>query len=116
MSQRPDSVTLMTQRIGTSDLISQAEWSLETFGPGFRTGVFRHIEEEVKEAEAHPEDVTEWADLLILTFDGAMRAGHEPADILRAYHLKMLKNYDRTWPDWRGLPSDQPINHDRSVD
>ena len=105
----------MTHTIDTAALISQGEWSRDTFGPGFRSGVFRHIEEEVKEAEEHPEDVTEWADLLILTFDGALRAGHQPADILRAYHAKMMKNKARTWPDWRGLPTDKPINHDRTV-
>jgi hypothetical protein len=94
-------------------LFDQRTWSAETFGPGFRTGVFRHIEKEVKEAEAHPEDITEWADLLILTFDGAMRAGHHPEDILRAYHVKMVENQERQWPDWRGVPTDQPIEHVR---
>lgn len=94
-------------------LYDQALWSAETFGPGFRTGVFRHIEKEVKEAEAKPDDVSEWADLLILTFDGAMRAGHQPEDILRAYHTKMVENQRRQWPDWRGLPTDQPIEHVR---
>lgn len=104
----------MTHIIDTSALLNQAEWSRDTFGPGFRSGVFRHLEEEIGEAEDRPEDIEEWADLLILTFDGAIRAGHHPSEILRAYHAKMLKNFGRTWPDWRGLPTDQPINHDRS--
>jgi len=106
----------MTQRIDTSALISQAEWSLDTFGPGFRAGVFRHIEEEVKEAEEHPEDVYEWDDLLILVFDGAMRAGHSPEEIIRGYHAKMLRNKARTWPDRPRLPPGRPINHRPSVD
>lgn len=94
-------------------LFDQRMWSHETFGPGFRTGVFRHLEKEIKETEADPTDVSEWADLLILTFDGAMRAGHSPEDIIRAYHFKMAANQERSWPDWRGLPTDQPIEHVR---
>lgn len=94
-------------------MFDQRQWSAETFGPGFRTGVFRHLEKEVKEAEANPGDVSEWADLLILTLDGAMRAGHSPEDILRAYHLKMAVNQEREWPDWRGLPTDVAIEHVR---
>lgn len=108
-------VLLMTQTIDTSALHSQAEWSRDTFGPGFRSGVFRHIEEELKEAEADPGDVSEWNDLMILVFDGAMRAGHSPAEIIAGYHTKMLRNKARIWPDWRGLPTDQPINHVRSA-
>lgn len=101
------------QIIHPAALFDQQLWSLETFGPGFRTGVFRHLEKEVKEAEKKPDDITEWADLLILTFDGAMRAGHAPEDIIRAYHLKIFENMEREWPDWRGLPTDQPIEHIR---
>lgn len=103
----------MTQTIDTSALISQAEWSHDTFGPGFRSGVFRHLEKELKETEDKPHDVTEWADILILTFDGAMRAGHHPAEIIGAYHGKMLENQLRQWPDWRGLPTDVAIEHVR---
>ena len=94
-------------------LLDQRAWSLNTFGPGFRTGVFRHIEKEVRETEANPDDVTEWADLIILAFDGAMRAGHRPVDIINAYHSKCAANQEREWPDWRGLPTDQPIEHIR---
>lgn len=95
------------------DLEGQRRWSERTFGPGFRTGVFRHIEKEVKEAEADPSDVTEWADLLILALDGAMRAGHSPEAIIDAYHEKVAANMARQWPDWRGLPTDVAIEHVR---
>lgn len=95
------------------DLFAQHLWSVDTFGPGFRTGVFRHIEKEVKEAEASPDDITEWADLLILTFDGAMRAGHDPEDIIDAYHDKNRVNQGRRWPDWRLFGVDEPIEHTR---
>lgn len=101
------------QTIEPRHLFHQHLWSLDTFGPGFRTGVFRHIEKEVKEAEAQPEDISEWADLLILTLDGAMRAGHLPENIIAAYHAKIAANQERTWPDWRGLPTDAPIEHVR---
>lgn len=95
-------------------LYDQAHWSAETFGPGFRAGVFRHLEKEIKEAESKPHDVTEWADILILALDGAMRAGHSPRDIIVAYHDKIGENKQREWPDWRGLPTDQAIEHVRA--
>ena len=99
--------------IEPAHLYDQGQWACETFGPGPRAGVFRHLEKEVAEAEKNPEDVSEWADLLILTFDGAMRNGHEPEDILRAYHAKMIVNREREWPDWRGQPTDVAIEHVR---
>lgn len=94
-------------------LQGQRIWSEDTFGPGFRTGVFRHLEKEIKEAEAKPDDISEWADLLILTLDGAMRAGHSPIEIIHAYYDKQIENLHREWPDWREFPTDQPIEHVR---
>ena len=103
----------MTQTIDPGHLYDQQEWSHQTFGPGFRPGVFRHLEKEVKEAEKKPDDITEWADLLILTFDGALRAGHTPASIIATYHAKRRENENRQWPDLRTLSPDEAIEHVR---
>jgi hypothetical protein len=103
----------MALNIDAGDLANQAVWSHNTFGPGFRSGVFRHLEKELIETEANPDDCSEWVDIIILALDGAMRAGHTPADIIRGYHLKMLANREREWPDWRQFSADEAIEHVR---
>ena len=148
--------------------------SLVNLGPGERTkGVCNHIRKELSEIDAKPDDVVEYADVAILAFDGAMRAGHSPRDVSGAFvwslmwglqskpcatttghlsaltdaaeaqpgvvmcwaHLataafdlaaargfsrqdvmaalieKQARNELRTWPDWRTLPPDAPIEH-----
>ncbi len=86
-------------------------WSLATFGPDHLTGVVDHLREEVDEVTADPSDITEWADVLILAFDGAMRAGHEPEAILSAIKAKQSVNEARVWPDWRTVDPNKAIGH-----
>lgn len=102
--------------ISAEHLKRQIEWSRETFGPGKRTyGVIRHILKELKEIEDVPDDADEWIDVVILALDGAWRnSGKSAGEIIDAYHRKMDKNYRRKWPDWRDLPEDQAIEHDRT--
>lgn len=103
--------------IDASYLRHQREWSLLTFGPGERTlGVLDHIRKELEEVEAEPSKVSEWADVLILAFDGALRAGHEPQAVIDAVIAKQAINEKRTWPDWRTMGQDIAIEHDRSGD
>lgn len=98
----------------TAMLHAQREWSTETFGPGSRlAGVLAHIRKELKEVEAAPEDVEEWIDVVILAFDGAWRAGHDPEAIVTALLAKYAKNRARDWPDWRTADPDAPIEHVR---
>lgn len=98
--------------IDADHLERQRTWSRETFGPGNRLlGVLAHIRKELDEVEAAPTDVEEWVDVIILAFDGAWRAGHEPQVILDALAKKQAKNESRTWPDWRNLSEDQAIEH-----
>ncbi len=103
--------------IDVTHLERQRRWSEATFGPGARTaGVLDHIRKELREIEAAPDDVTEWADVAILALDGALRAGHQPHDVLCAIIAKQAKNEARTWPDWRTQPLDRASEHDRSDD
>lgn len=98
----------------TSMLATQRDWSLETFGPGDRlAGVLDHIGKELDEIRENPKDAMEWIDVVILAFDGAWRAGHEPAEIAEALLAKYAKNRARTWPDWRTAPADRAIEHVR---
>lgn len=95
----------------------QRDWSIETFGPmdGHRRidGIIDHLRHELGEVAATPHDITEWVDLIVLALDGAMRAGFQSHEIVRAYHAKMAKNMQRTWPDWRTVPDNQAIEHVR---
>lgn len=101
--------------IDAAHLAHQREFSRATFGPGTRTtGVLDHIRKELVEVAADPNDITEWADIVILAFDGALRAGHEPQDIIDAIIAKQARNESRVWPDWRTQDPNKAIEHIRS--
>jgi hypothetical protein len=107
----------LKQSIDAAHLAHQRDWSLRTFGPGPRTkGVLDHIRKELVEIEAAPSDLGEWADVVILAFDGAWRAGWEPQLIIDAVKAKQAKNEARVWPDWRTMSEDVAIEHDRAVE
>lgn len=95
-------------------LIHQREWSSRTFGPGGRVGgVIDHLGKELIEAAENPEDISEWADIIILAFDGAWRAGHGAQEIIDAIKAKQATNEARQWPDWRTADPDKAIEHVR---
>lgn len=104
----------MTFSIDAAHLVRQYEFSQKTFGPGARlAGVLDHLRKELVEVEAEPQDTSEWADLVILAFDGALRQGHNPQVILDAILAKQVKNEGRSWPDWTTQPLDKAIEHNR---
>lgn len=94
----------------------QREFSLKTFGPGARSkGLVDHIRKELFEVEENPGDVFEWIDIVILGFDGALRAGYEPHEIVAALVAKQKANEARQWPDWRLANPDEAIEHVRDI-
>ena len=96
-------------------LYRQRAFSFRTFGPGTRTaGVCDHIRKELSEIEAAPADISEWVDVILLALDGAWRSGATPEQIAEAIEAKQTKNENRKWPDWRAMPPDQAIEHDRT--
>jgi hypothetical protein len=97
--------------IDAAHLRRTRSFSLKIFGParGSR-GVIDHIRQELVEIEENPGDLTEWADLIILAFDGAFREGHMPQDVLDAVLGKQIINEARKWPDWRDFDPDKAIN------
>jgi hypothetical protein len=104
---------------GTFNLIAHIHraraFSEKTFGPGQRTqGVVAHIKKELEEILADPDDLEEWVDVIILAIDGAWRAGYSPEQICATIEAKQFENEDRKWPDWRTVPDDAPIEHDRT--
>lgn len=97
-------------------LHQQREWNLNTFGPGPRTeGIIDHIKRELEEVSAAPDDVTEWADVILLALAGAMRAGHGPGAVVRAVRDKQALNEQRTWPDWRTQDPTKAILHETNL-
>jgi len=102
--------------INAEYLEHQRKWSEKTFGPGNRTkGVIDHIRKELLEIEENPLDIEEWADVIILAFDGAWRAGWEPQEIIYAIEAKQAKNETRKWPDWRTMTEEVAIEHIKEV-
>ena len=94
----------------------QRAFSARTFGPGARTaGVLDHIRKELREIEAKPDDLSEWIDVVLLTCDGAWRAGHTPEQIAETLAAKLAHNEAREWPDWRTADPDKAIEHVKTV-
>jgi hypothetical protein len=104
----------------------QQAFSRATFGPGPRTlGLNDHIRKELQEIVYSPATLraTEWVDVVILALDGLTRSLHYDADVAwsevpcraaRMIESKQGRNELRTWPDWRAMPTDMAIEHDRS--
>ena len=119
LAERDALAAKLDAAIDVAHLDRQRVWSAGTFGPaevrGHR-GILDHIRKELAEIEAEPGDVTEWADLVLLAFDGAWRSGHAPADTIAAIKVKQARNEARTWPDWRTADPNKAIEHVRALD
>jgi hypothetical protein len=90
-------------------------WSSATFGTNKRTlGLIKHIQKELAEIEADPEDLTEWVDVILLGMDGYWRHGGRPDQLLNTLITKSEINYMRVYP----MPpnDDEAMEHDRSRD
>ena len=91
--------------------------SLNIFGPGERLeGIIAHIKKELDEILKNPKDKFEWADLILLGIDGASRQGITGKELLDVCKEKWSIVESRTYPDWRTVGQDQPIEHIREND
>jgi Protein of unknown function (DUF550) len=98
-------------------LCRQRRFSEKTFGPGDRAqGVIDHIRKELIEIETDPRDLKEWIDVVTLALDGAWRAGYSPEQIIHQLDATLVRNENRKWPDWRTMPKDKAIEHDRTTE
>lgn len=96
-------------------LAHQKEFSIKTFGPGSREkGVCDHIRKELIEIETTDYE-NEWIDVIILAFDGALRSGLEPQEIVDLWVAKQKKNESREWPDWRTADPEKAIEHVKNI-
>lgn len=99
-------------------LTNQQEFSFKTFGPlGEGQGVdgtLNHVEKEIEELRLNPRDKKEWTDLIILGFDGLIKLGCNPEEIVALIMAKQIKNENRQWPDWRTVNKSKAIEHIRT--
>lgn len=110
---RADVAATAPAAVDAAFLARKREFSARTFGPQALSGVIDHIRKELVEVEADPSDLGEWVDVIMLSLDGAWRAGHEPQEIVDAIVAKQARNEARTWPDWRTTDPGKAIEHDR---
>lgn len=96
----------------------QQQFSIKNFGPigqGQKPeGVIKHLEKEIAELKLDPNKSDEWYDVIILGFDGLIKNGLSPEEIVDGLRAKLTKNENRTWPDWRKLKPDEAIEHVRT--
>ncbi|HCO6044463.1 TPA: DUF550 domain-containing protein [Escherichia coli] len=76
-----------------------AKWSDSTFGCVGPIGPLKHLSKEALEAEAEPDDLSEWADMQFLLWDAQRRAGISDAEITAAMEDKLKINMERQWPE-----------------
>lgn len=67
------------------------------------------------EVEENPDNLEEWVDVILLTFDGARRMGNTPKEICDMIIYKQTKNEKRKWPDYKEGDSERIIEHMREV-
>jgi hypothetical protein len=95
-------------------LVRQRAFSLRALGPRQTgRGVADHIRKELAEIESSGGALEEWVDVMLLAFDGAMRAGAAPDAIAAGLEAKLTRNEGRSWPDWRDADPDKAIEHHR---
>lgn len=90
-----------------------SDWSRMTFGADADVGPgapLNHLAIEVQEAIAAQDDVTEYADCLMLIWDAARRAGFDRRALLDAVERKLAVNKTRRWIV---TPGDAPNEHAR---
>ena len=88
------------------------DWSQRVFGTGRQTGgLTEHIEKEIAEIRAKPDDLVEWLDVMILAMDGYLRHGGTPETLLPDLERKLGENIARRWPDAGG--GDKAVEHER---
>ena len=95
----------------------QKVFRIRAFGPSARTeGVLDHIRLECNEVSGTGgKDLSEWIDIAMLAFSGALGAGFAPYEIVQAIEAKQTKNEKRSWPDWRTADENKAICHVKGI-
>jgi hypothetical protein len=95
----------------TTYLKKHINWSKQAFGEGENTvGLCRHITKELEEIKQNPDDVVEYADVLILLLDMLWRNGHTAEEFVTALKQKQQINFQRKWHT-ENFQTGQPVEH-----
>src|SRR5262249_50592273 len=81
-------------------LVRHRDWSMRVFGEGRQTaGLTEHIEKELAEIRAKPDDLVEWVDVITLAIDGYLRHGGTVTGLVADLAAKQEVNRGRRWPE-----------------
>lgn len=76
---------------------AHAEWSDRQFGNVGPVGPLKHLAKEAIEAAEAPDDISEFADIIMLVWDATRRAGFSDEQLAEAVAEKLERNKRRTW-------------------
>lgn len=81
------------------------DWQDKTFPHGTVHSKLEHLKDEIAEVQDDPNDLLEWADLLILLMGAARLAGFSMSQLMVGVEAKHIINQRRDWgePDERGV-------------
>ena len=85
-----------------------AEWSDRQFGNVGPVGPLKHLAKEAIEAAEAPDDISEFADILMLVWDATRRAGFSDEQLAEAVAEKLERNKRRAWGE---VKDGEPCHH-----
>lgn len=85
-----------------------AEWSDRQFGNVGPVGPLKHLAKEAIEAAEAPDDISEFADILMLVWDATRRAGFSDEQLAEAVAEKLERNKRRVWGE---VKDGEPCHH-----
>lgn len=92
----------------TNILAQHAEWSDRQFGNVGPVGPLKHLAKEAIEAAEAPDDISEFADILMLVWDATRRAGFSDEQLAEAVAEKLERNKRRAWGE---VKDGEPCHH-----
>lgn len=87
---------------------AHAEWSDRQFGNVGPVGPLKHLAKEANEAAEAPDDISEFADIIMLVWDATRRAGITDEQLAMAVAEKLERNKRR---QWGAVKDGEPCHH-----
>lgn len=87
---------------------AHAEWSVRQFGNVGPIGPLKHLAKEAIEAAEAPDDISEFADIIMLVWDATRRAGFSDEQLAEAVAEKLERNKRRAWGE---VKDGEPCHH-----
>lgn len=87
---------------------AHAEWSDIQFGNVGPVGPLKHLAKEANEAAEAPDDISEFADIIMLVWDATRRAGITDEQLAMAVAEKLERNKRR---QWGAVKDGEPCHH-----